>query len=230
MKTTKKFLCVLLSLIMLLSICGSFSASAAPKLKGIEVTKIPEQLKFYRETDWDYGKWDQVEDIDPWIWVPGQTISFLRNPGGGHYGDAGMINAQGLEIVATYSDGSKKTIKYKEFTKDDGTLGQNIVLSPQGGLYKVGKNNVEVWLIEDYRYYDTYEIEIIDSAPPAPQRQKGDVNNDSKINSSDALLVLQHSVSLITLDSTQIKFADMNDDKKCNSSDALKILQKSVGN
>ena len=81
---------------------------------------------------------------------------------------------------------------------------------------------VEVWLLEDYRYYDTYEIEIVD-------RQKGDVNGDSKVNSQDALLVLQHSVSLTTLNSTQKQFADMNNDKKYNSSDALAILQKAVG-
>lgn len=59
--------------------------------------------------------------------------------------------------------------------------------------------------------------------------KKGDVNKDTKINSSDALLILQHSVGVITLTSEQKTLADVNNDSKVNSSDALKILQYSVG-
>lgn len=59
--------------------------------------------------------------------------------------------------------------------------------------------------------------------------KNGDLNGDDKINSSDALLVLQHSVGKITLDDTQKSCADVNKDGKINSSDALMILQYSVG-
>ena len=57
--------------------------------------------------------------------------------------------------------------------------------------------------------------------------QRGDVNSDGKVNSSDALLVLQYSVGVIKkIDKTA---ADLNGDGKVNSSDALTILQISVG-
>ncbi len=59
--------------------------------------------------------------------------------------------------------------------------------------------------------------------------QKGDVNKDGKINSADALLVLQYSVGSATLDSEKFALADVTGDKKVNSADALKILQYSVG-
>ena len=57
----------------------------------------------------------------------------------------------------------------------------------------------------------------------------GDVNNDSKINSSDALFVLQAATGSTTLSEKQIVAADVNKDKKINSSDALKILQFATG-
>ena len=222
MKFPVKILSVLLALTMMFSVCSGLSAVAAPKISSIKVVTAPSQTKFYRGVDWDYGVWDQPDDLGPWVWVSNNRISFLRNPGSGYYKETGMINAAGLVIEVKYSDGSKKQITYKETKKSDGTYSQNIILSPEKGVYKVGKMKVEVWLEEDYRYYDTYEIEIID-------RQKGDVNGDSKINSADALLVLQHSVSLKSLTAEQKQYADMNNDKKYNSSDALAILQKAVG-
>lgn len=224
MKKTTKVFAVLLALAMMFSMCAGFSVSAAPRMKSIKIVTLPEQVKFYRGTDWDYGKWDQPEDTDPWTWVPGKSISFLRNPGQGYYPDAGMINAQGLVIEVTYTDGSKKTIKYKETTITGGKIVQNIIISPENGAYKTGKMKAEVWLEEDYNCFATYDIEIIDG-----KRQNGDVNNDNAINSNDALMVLQSSAGIIKLDTTQKKYADMNKDGKINSSDALAILQKAVG-
>ena len=57
----------------------------------------------------------------------------------------------------------------------------------------------------------------------------GDVNGDYKINSIDALAVLQHSVGNITLKDKHLTQADVTKDGKINSLDALKILQFSVG-
>lgn len=58
-------------------------------------------------------------------------------------------------------------------------------------------------------------------------RLVGDVNSDGKTNSSDALLILQHSVGKET--GINEKYADVNGDGKINSSDALIALQISVG-
>lgn len=57
----------------------------------------------------------------------------------------------------------------------------------------------------------------------------GDPNNDGKINSSDALVCLQHSVGKIKLTDSAFTAADVDKNGKINSADALKILQYSVG-
>lgn len=61
------------------------------------------------------------------------------------------------------------------------------------------------------------------------ENAQGDVNKDGKINSTDALVVLQYSVGNTNLSSEQKTLADVNKDNKINSNDALKILQYSVG-
>lgn len=55
--------------------------------------------------------------------------------------------------------------------------------------------------------------------------RKGDINADEKINSMDALLILQHSVKQITLTEEQQKAANISGDKAINSMDALIVLQ-----
>ena len=57
----------------------------------------------------------------------------------------------------------------------------------------------------------------------------GDINGDGKIDASDALLCLQHSVQLTTLTDNAAKAADVTRDGTIDASDALKILQYSVG-
>ncbi|MDO5311663.1 MAG: phage tail tip lysozyme [Clostridia bacterium] len=64
----------------------------------------------------------------------------------------------------------------------------------------------------------------------APSVSIGDVNNDGKINSSDALLVVQSSVGLKTLTSAQFKAADVDKNGKVTSADSLIILNISTGN
>ena len=57
----------------------------------------------------------------------------------------------------------------------------------------------------------------------------GDVNGDGKINSSDALLTVEHSVGLRKLNSEKVKLADIDKDSKVTSSDAFIILKISTG-
>lgn len=57
----------------------------------------------------------------------------------------------------------------------------------------------------------------------------GDVNNDGRIDASDALLVLQHSVELVELKDRQLEFANVDRMEAVDASDALSILQYSVG-
>lgn len=57
----------------------------------------------------------------------------------------------------------------------------------------------------------------------------GDIDGDSKINSNDALLVLQAATGKTTLSEKQKTLADVNKDTQINSSDALAILQYATG-
>lgn len=57
----------------------------------------------------------------------------------------------------------------------------------------------------------------------------GDIDLDGEINSSDALLTLQHSVGQVNLTGESFTRGDVNKDKSIDSADALKILQYSIG-
>ncbi len=59
--------------------------------------------------------------------------------------------------------------------------------------------------------------------------EKGDVNLDGKVKSSDAFLALRIAVGLVEATVEQKLAADMNDDGKVKSSDAFAILRKAVG-
>lgn len=56
----------------------------------------------------------------------------------------------------------------------------------------------------------------------------GDINANTRINATDALLALQHSVELITLTEKQFDAADVDASGTVNATDALYILQYSV--
>lgn len=57
----------------------------------------------------------------------------------------------------------------------------------------------------------------------------GDVNQDGTVNTTDARLALQFSVSKIDLDLLEQTYADVNGDLEVNTTDARMILQRSVG-
>lgn len=58
---------------------------------------------------------------------------------------------------------------------------------------------------------------------------KGDANLDKKVNSVDALNILEYSVGKRVFTDTQKKAADITDDGKIDSKDALSVLKKSTG-
>ncbi len=62
-----------------------------------------------------------------------------------------------------------------------------------------------------------------------PTDEKGDVNGDGKVNSSDAREVLRAAAGLNKLSEDKKKKADVNGDGKVNSSDAREILRKAAG-
>ncbi|MGN0606745.1 MAG: dockerin type I repeat-containing protein, partial [Oscillospiraceae bacterium] len=57
----------------------------------------------------------------------------------------------------------------------------------------------------------------------------GDLNGDNAVTSLDALMVLQATTEMISLDYNQMKSADVSGDGKITSLDALIILQYTTG-
>ncbi len=225
MKLFSKAVSVLMVVVMMFSLL-SFNSSAASVTK-MEIITLPTKTTFYKGTDWNYGHWTFPEDDGLGTFTPDEkNITFMHQGGYIHnYQDRGLLDMNGLVVKVTYSDGTTKNVTYKETVHSSGVLTRNIFASPKGGEYKLGENTIEIYFESSPNVYTTYKINILESAPVS----KGDVNSDSKINSSDALLVLQHSVESIKLTADQIARADMNSDSKINSHDALMILQKSVG-
>lgn len=80
--------------------------------------------------------------------------------------------------------------------------------------------------IKDYNHNLT-KASIKFKEPDQPKL--GDVNGDTRINSADALLVLQFATNMATLSDAQQKLSDVNLDEKINSADALAILQFATG-
>lgn len=225
MKRFSRIISVFMAIVMMMSLL-TFNSSAASITK-MEIVSLPTKTTFYQGTDWDYGYWKFPEDEGLGEFTPlDGVISFMHQGGyASKYQDIGMLDMNGLIVKVTYSDGKTKNIEYKE-TKYGDVVTQNMLASPKGGEYKVGENTIEVYFESAPAVYTTYKINIVEGEQPAA---KGDINSDKKVNSSDALLVLQHSVRLINLTAEQVEIADMNSDSKINSFDALMILQKSVG-
>ena len=56
----------------------------------------------------------------------------------------------------------------------------------------------------------------------------GDINNDGKVNTGDAVVVLMYSVGKIQLSEVQLLASDYNRDGKINTGDATSILKALV--
>ncbi len=149
-----------------------------------------------------------------------------------NFGEPAVKNIN--ETVATFTFTVSSSVK-------DGTTGQ-IIIPAESVRSKNFKNGRTVCLgytssdmiksdilNQDGIKYDMSKAVLNFKVGSESAVQKGDVNFDGKINSSDALIVLQASVGSASLDSKGKKAADVNGDGSINSSDALLILRYSVG-
>ncbi|MBQ8784165.1 MAG: dockerin type I repeat-containing protein [Clostridia bacterium] len=116
----------------------------------------------------------------------------------------------GLKVSITYSNGTNEVIDYSSVqSRFKITAPSTVTLGTNKFTATVdGKASVE------------FELVI---------RGFGDIDFDGRINSEDALSVLQYSVGLVKFNIVKYKYSDVTADDKVNSSDALAILQKAVG-
>lgn len=124
-----------------------------------------------------------------------------------------------LMLSGTSQTPTESNIYYIDQDSPDSTKTVTFGIYPkamQKGEYHVyiSSSSSSLTEVASFSYYQPYKL--------------GDVNDDGKINSSDALMALQSAVKKIELTDTQFLAADVNKDNKVNSSDALKMLQYAV--
>ena len=73
------------------------------------------------------------------------------------------------------------------------------------------------------------DTSTLDSTRTLLEQRLGDVDENGRIDSADALLVLQHSVQLLVLEEQRALAGEVSGDGSLDAADALLILQRSVG-
>ena len=130
----------------------------------------------------------------------------------------GKEQADGTEGIPTPTENNLQYIDQQNIAAQKATF-DLFPKSLERGVYNVyvSTDRVKLEKVASFEYGEK------------PKYTLGDVDNDGKINSSDALLVLQHSVEILTLKDNALLAADVDKDGRILSSDALLILQHSVG-
>lgn len=281
-KKFRAFLCIALSLIMLLP-CFTVASFAAD----VTIVKNPTKATFYQGIDWAYNKSGVVSviggsfdisgtvlsynseevtySVDKWpnmysksdsgSWKAGkntmriycdnfpssayatvqvnlieaESISVVTPPKKttlmqdsdwkfSGLGDVEFteLDLTGLKLNVKYNDGTSKIVSYPENQLISWAVPQNT------DSIEPGKATIHATFCGKRAPFDVNFIR-------KGEKLSGDVSGDFKINSQDALMILQHSVGVITLDAATKVLADVSKDEKINSSDALMVLQYSVG-
>lgn len=151
-----------------------------------------------------------------------------------------VITDDGIEgyVARGDNDGPYFEVVTKETTEIKGegfkTSGTNVVCTPKTTIEEIMKvspdaiiKNAEGVEVTSGNIGTGYTIKA--DGRTFTVVKKGDTNGDAKINSMDALEILQHSVGTINKKGDYLSAIDVNKDGKNNSADALLILKYSVG-
>jgi len=146
------------------------------------------------------------------------------------------IQAGGEKLSATFNDAAiVKGGEYMFFMVKKNASGAYI----PGETTVIYMNQVTATAAGTVSISDMFPMELADCAVmvsgkglAAPRiiayvdiRLLGDVNEDSYIDSSDAMLLKQHTALLTTLDDNDLTAGDVNHDTYTDSADAMYILQ-----
>ena len=123
------------------------------------------------------------------------------------------------DLIDAIGDVTQENYKTKKEPIEAAEAALSSLKSKYGDAVASDVTNLET-LTKAREDYDKFNAE--------PEVLYGDVNNDKKVDATDALWVLQHSVELRTLTETELKAADVTDLGKVDTKDALQILQKTV--
>lgn len=133
-----------------------------------------------------------------------------------------------LEAGVSPDDATVKDLIYKSMDTSVAIVDENGLVTPTG----VGTTSIKVESVQDSNVsaYCSITVEEGTSIEPSesvkPEYLAGDVNLNSIVDASDALLVLKHAAKLQVIDDGDIiNVADMNDDGVIDATDALTILK-----
>lgn len=145
-------------------------------------------------------------------------------------------------VIRIYSAETKMEVIKKDIKSQTPSLGQNVTMEADiipmekcfNQKYSVEGVNAGEYVLAVYKpkhaVYITDKINITeDTSQNIKLYLLGDVNQDGKINSTDALWARQRSAGSRLLGAYQSIVADVNCDGKINSTDALWIRQISAG-
>ena len=186
-----------------------------------------------------------VNAFNPWSDFSEDVKTVIIDEGITHIGSFAFIGCDGIKEITIPS--TVKTIGQEAFSCCTSLETVNMSagieeIAPYAFYYCIGLKEVN-FDGEDWEWYSIYIDEGNECLEDADVYFLGqiypedeiiyypcDVNGDSKINSSDALIVMQYAVGNAQLSQAELNTADINKDGKVNSFDALIILQLSVGN
>ena len=130
----------------------------------------------------------------------------------GYYGyvmNDKLYMRKGNEIYV-FDDGQRSEYRFSPKQYEGYTLDKLFAL--ESGVVALAENT------------KTKETVLIDGI-----KKTGDADFDNKVNSGDALKILQDATSLLTLSDEARAVADVDENGELNSNDALKVLQYSTG-
>ncbi|MBQ3537190.1 MAG: RICIN domain-containing protein [Clostridia bacterium] len=146
-----------------------------------------------------------------------------------------------VRVILNWKQGEYVNLKPGETCNVNEILGRNLegftlykyntdVVSYDNGIVTAKKGgSVSLVFCHNMTGETTGITVVVEEKKPEPVVNKGDVNGDGKVSSSDARLALRGSVGLDKLSASQEKCADIDGNSKVTSADARYILRYSVG-
>ncbi len=207
------------------------------------------ELDIYANLDvmfnWTFGLCSDVSNVDGSVWsmqevcIPGKTWVHFKMPisefGGFSeaYPESSLDNINRIKIQFTnildfdklVDEGYPETPVYTYIYLD------NIVATTgdAGGDNQL----IDLDTIFEYGLPEWWPQDPWTPVPPdyptPPEIVWGDADDDGRVDASDALTTLQHSVGKITLFGVPLEVADVDGNGEINAADALLVLQYSVG-
>lgn len=138
----------------------------------------------------------------------------------------GVKASDGYIQLADVSLGGYNTANLLAVRQGLSALGKSHSLTYHMEYRKCGEALANLSELERLYISDT---SALDSARALLEQRLGDVDENGRIDSADALLVLQHSVQLLALEEQRALAGEVSGDGQLDSADALLILQRSVG-